>query len=564
MKKFLLTTLLFLFMLAAVSPGLAQDQTTITLLHFSDYHSHAVPFYAEGEADTAGIARLIAYLEANDDPNTLIFNGGDTMNLGVPAWSDKYQCAEWSWLNGLVDAMAFGNHDADYGPAVFAECQAQINYPILSSNVLAADGQPLFQNEGKTYEIFEVDGVKLGVFAVAGADYARLIKPETMPAENVTFADRTATAQAVVQALRDEEQVDAVVLIGHAHYEEDVALAQAVPGIDLILGTHSHRKEELGQIPGADTYYLSPFQYATYLSQVDLTFSGGDLTGVDGELVRLSSALPEDPEIAGQVAQMQAELEADPKFADLYRPVGEAAVELSTEGQFEGESLLGNLVMDIFRSAAQSHLALSTSSSFREPIPPGTITEEGLRTAMPYTNKILVFDLTGDQVQALLNYSVSRQGSDFFSQVSGARFNIAGEQATTIELLTDPADPAAGYSPLDPAATYKVATTDFQGLIAGGYKELFAGAPYEETGLDVRDEVRAYLQANSPVSAELDGRITTGAAPAAPAPEAATAPAELPASGGQPATPWLGLGAGLGLIALGLLARRRMAAGRAG
>jgi 5'-nucleotidase/UDP-sugar diphosphatase len=206
-------------------------------------------------------------------------------------------------------------------------------------------------------------------------------------------------------------------------------------------------------------------------------------------------------------------LEADPKFAALHQPVGEATVTLSTEGQFEGEALLGNLVMDIFRTAAHSHLALSTSSSFREPIPPGTITEEGLRTAMPYTNKILVFDLTGARVQDLLNYSVSRRGSDFFSQVSGVRFHIVGDQATNITLLTDPADPAAGYSPLNPAVTYKVATTDFQGLIAGGYKEIFAGAPYKETGLDVRDEVRAYLRANSPVTSALDGRITTGATP---------------------------------------------------
>jgi 5'-nucleotidase/UDP-sugar diphosphatase len=512
MKEVSAIGLFFCLLLVAVSPSLAQDQTTVTLVHFSDYHSHAVPFYAEGEADTAGIARLIAYLRSAEGPNTLIFDGGDMMNLGVPAWSDKYQCAEWSWLNGLVDAMAFGNHDADYGPAVFAECQTQINYPILGSNILTAAGQPLFQKGGKTYEVFEVDGVKVGVFALAGADYARLLKPETMPVANVTFADRTAAAQEVVQTLRGKEQVNAVVLIGHAHYEEDVALAQAVPGIDLIFGSHSHRKEALGQIPNTTTYYISPFQYATYLSRVDLTFRGGKLTKVDGELVRLSRALPEDPEIAERVARMQAELEADPKFAALYQPVGEATITLSTEGQLEGEALLGNLVMDIFRTAAQSHLALSTSSSFREPIPPGTITEEGLRTAMPYTNKILVFDMTGARVQDLLNYSVSRRGSDFFSQVSGVRFHIVGDQATNITLLTDPADPAAGYGPLDPAVTYKVATTDFQGLIAGGYKEIFAGAPYEETGLDVRNEVRAYLRANSPVTSALDGRITTGAA----------------------------------------------------
>lgn len=547
MKKHLFITLLLLFLLLNVAPALAQNQATVTLLHFSDYHSHAVPFYAEGEAQSAGIARLIAYLKPlAADPNVLIFSGGDTMNLGSPAWSDKYQCAEWSWLNNIVDAMAFGNHDADYGADVFAQCQAQINYPILSSNILTAAGQPLFQYEGKTYQVFEVNGHKIGVFALAGPDFVRLIKPETMPAPGVTFADRVTTAQELVKALREQEQVDAVVMIGHALHEDDVALAQAVPGIDLIFGTHSHRKEALSQIPNTNTYYISPFQYLTYLSRVDLTFSGDDLTAVNGELIQLSNSLPEDPDIAKRVAQMQADLQADPQYAPLFQPVGEAAVELSTAGQFAGESLLGNLVMDIFRSAAQAHLALSTSSSFREPIPPGPILEETLRTAMPYTNRILVFDMTGSQIQELLNYSVSRSDSDFFSQVSGVRFNVVDGQASQIQVLADPANPGAGYAPLDPAATYKVATTDFQGLIAGGYKDIFGQAGHVDTSIDVRTEVRDYLQANSPITAQLDGRITSG-----------SVPAELPASGGVLAGPWLALLFGLVLVSLGLLLRRQ-------
>ena len=170
-----------------------------------------------------------------------------------------------------------------------------------------------------------------------------------------------------------------------------------------------------------------------------------------------------------------------------------------------------------------------------------------MRTSMPYTNKILLFDLTGAQVQKLLNFSVSRRGDDFFSQVSGVRFNLAGDQATNIELLSDPANPAAGYQPLDPAATYKVAATDFQSLIAAGYKDVFAKGSYTETGLDVRELVRAYFQAHSPVSTQLDGRITVGAA----------VPAALPVSGGQPGTLPLALLVGVTVLTLGLLARRQ-------
>ncbi|HKA54958.1 MAG TPA: 5'-nucleotidase C-terminal domain-containing protein, partial [Candidatus Binatia bacterium] len=299
-------------------------------------------------------------------------------------------------------------------------------------------------------------------------------------------------------------------LIGHASYEDDLALAQAVPGIDVIFGSHSHRREELTHIPGTKTLIISPFQYLTYVSRVELKFTDGELRDVSGGLVRMSNDLPQDPQIARQVAQMQADLEADPLYAPLFQPLGVAGVELSTQGQVTGESVLGDVVTDVIRSAAQAHLALATASGFREPIPPGTIREETLRTALPYPNRILVYAMTGAQVQNLLDYSVSRSGSDFFSQVSGVRFRPADHKAADIQVLGDPANAAAGYLPLDPAATYTVATTDFQGLVAGGYKEIFAQTTSRDAGLEVRELVRSFFQAHSPVIARLDGRIAAG------------------------------------------------------
>jgi LPXTG-motif cell wall-anchored protein len=257
---------------------------------------------------------------------------------------------------------------------------------------------------------------------------------------------------------------------------------------------------------------------------------------------------------------MQADLQADPQYAALFQPIGTAAVELSTDGQFTGEAVLGNYVMDIFRAAAQSNMALATASGFREPIPPGTITEEGFRAAMPYKNGVLVYTMTGAQIQDLLNLSVSRAGSDFFSQVAGVRFNIVGGQAGNIQLLKDAANPTAGYAPLDRAAIYTVATTDFQGKLAAGYKDIFAQASFRDTGIaDIRDLLRAQIKAHSPISAALDGRITSGA-PAAPV----APPAQLPNTGANtwpaPAAALLGTA----LIGLGWQLRRRERATKCG
>src|SRR5947207_15850152 len=106
MRKFVL---LILFVTRA-----AYSATTVTFLHFSDYHYHALPFYSEDAPSRGGIARAIGYMRREHARGALVFSGGDMINKDSPAWSDKYGCAEWPWFNGVVDAMAFGNHDSDY------------------------------------------------------------------------------------------------------------------------------------------------------------------------------------------------------------------------------------------------------------------------------------------------------------------------------------------------------------------------------------------------------------------------------------------------------------------
>ena len=94
------------------------------------------------------------------------------------------------------------------------------------------------------------------------------------------FGDPVAAARDAVRDLREKQHADVVVMIGHEHLDDDFALARAVPGIDLIFGSHSHLKRELTRIDGTTTWFISPFQYLTYISRVVLTFDGHKLTGV--------------------------------------------------------------------------------------------------------------------------------------------------------------------------------------------------------------------------------------------------------------------------------------------
>ncbi|HEX7828058.1 MAG TPA: 5'-nucleotidase C-terminal domain-containing protein [Thermoanaerobaculia bacterium] len=427
--------LLLLLALPIVLQTISISAQTVTVLHFSDYHSHALPFYTD-DGERGGIARAIGFMERHKHRGALVFSGGDTVNIGAPAWSDKYRCVEWPWFNGIVDAMAFGNHDADYGREAYDACVKPLRYPILSANTAGFEG----------YRVFERQGVRIGVFALAGNDFKQLVK-----VPGFTFTDSLDAARNVVRTLREKEHVDAVLMIGHQNEDADYAMAKAVPGIDLILGSHSHLKRELTQIPGTNTWFISPSQYLTYISWVELKFADKKLAAIDGALVPVDARLTENPAIAKKVAKLQSELEADPQYRDLFTPIGTLATPYSVQE-------LAKFTLERMRSSAQADVALSTMSSFRGSLPSGTLTMELLRAAMPYDNEIVVCSMDGAQLQRVLDFS---------------------DESFVV-----------GAPPVDAARTYRIATTDYLAFVA--YKDVFT-CDRTKTGLRVRDEVRKKL-----------------------------------------------------------------------
>jgi 5'-nucleotidase/UDP-sugar diphosphatase len=473
-----------------------QTTRTVTLIGLSDYHSHAVPFTSEGEAGQGGVARAIAYMkEAKGRGDTLVLSGGDTLNKGVPTWSDEYQCVEWPWFNGWVDAMALGNHDLDYGAQAFERCRASITYPVLSANLVKEDGTPYFQVDGHPYLVREVGGVRLGLFAVAGPDFARLVKKENLP-EGTRWTDARETAKRMVSELRERERVDAVVFFGHESREEDEALARAVPGIDVILGTHSHYRGELGLIPGTRTYYVSPYQYLAYLSEVRLQFRGQKLEQVTGGLVKLDASRREDPEVAARVAELQQRLKE--KHPERFQVLGRLTRALPDEGIATGEAPIGQWATEVLRQGSGAHAFFATSSSFRGGLPAGEVTVEELYGAIPYRNVVALAEMTGAQLLEWMTLMESRRGLDGFSQFSGVRYTVKGGKPSEVEILKDPAHPEAGYTRLEPAATYRVGTTDFQAYTAQGYRELFAKASNpRRTELDVHTLLTGALKAGA-------------------------------------------------------------------
>ena len=267
------------------------EELHFCILHTNDMHSELIPHspavdYRPGEENDAvgGFARLATAVDEirtskmNEGEPVLLFDDGDFLGGGPFAWLALNGSApELSIMLEMgYDAVTIGNHDYDYGPDVLAQYLLRAGYPeahekavMLASNTEAPSDHPLAaQGLYKKTAIFELgNGLKVGVFGLIGKD-AVIATADT---GDVEFSDQHETAHQMVDTLQ-EQGVDVIVALSHSGVQEDRELAREVPGIDIIIGGHSHTALFEPILEG-DTIIVQAGCFGEYLGQLELAYN---------------------------------------------------------------------------------------------------------------------------------------------------------------------------------------------------------------------------------------------------------------------------------------------------
>jgi hypothetical protein len=173
------------------------------------------------------------------------------------------------------------------------------------------------------------------------------------------------------------------------------------------------------------------------------------------------------------------------------------------------ETNLGNLVADMMKWAAGSgvQIALMNSAGIRgnSLYPAGAITRYDVYRWLPFTNTLVMMDLTGAQIRQALENGVSQVeiAAGRFPQVSGLRFTWDDAQPPGSRVV----DVSVGGVPLVDTAVYRLATIDFLAEGGDGYTVLTQGTNFVDTGTYLMDYMVEYLKAFSPVNPTVEGRI---------------------------------------------------------
>ncbi|EME68958.1 5'-nucleotidase/2',3'-cyclic phosphodiesterase [Paramagnetospirillum caucaseum] len=470
------------------------EQVRLTFLHVNDIYEYR-PVEGRG-----GLAELMTVLERERgrNPNPVFTFGGDLLSPSLASNLTK-GAHMVEFFNALAPLAAVpGNHEFDFGTANFIAQIKASAFPWVGSNIEGVQGV-------KPSLLVDVGGVKVGFLGVLTRQTSRM-----STAEGASFTDEHATAEATVRQLR-AAGAELVVALTHLDLDDDRKLANAVKGIDLMLGGHDHDPVSIlenGPLvlkAGHDAHWVGVADLL--VDRPDPGRTGPTTVRTEGwRFLPVANESP-SPALAAAVAKTDSLLgEAlDQPIATLA-----AAMDSRTTTVRGEEAALGNLVADALRAHFAADVALINGGGLRgnRQYPAGTnLTRRDLLSEMPFGNTVMLLEVSGAQLRSVLEYTLSavEAKAGRFPQVSG------------LSLTYDPARPAgsrivkalAGGRPLDPKHLYRLATTDYLAGGGDGYQALKQGKVLvnAEAAPLLVNVVVDYVAAKGSVAPKVEGRV---------------------------------------------------------
>ncbi|MDR2068573.1 MAG: 5'-nucleotidase C-terminal domain-containing protein [Spirochaetaceae bacterium] len=463
----------------AEGSGTAQ---TVTILAFNDFHGALDESGSEtGNPGGAKLVGKIKALKAENPESTLVLAAGDNyqgsalanLNYGRPV-SDLCR------LMG-VQYSAVGNHEFDWvkGPSqfYFEDWEKDGNFKFLAANIVDRKTGKL-ADFALPYAITVINGKKIGLIGLI-----TLETPSLVIAANISgldFTDPSEAAKKYYDFLKKKEKCDAVIALTHlpSSMQDDTIsgeaadLARALPELDGIISGHSHLVV-LGRVNGVPIVQAS--NNGRYISRLDLQFDRkGKLLAVEPSLVNISDAsgkasAPVDQEALAIINTYKTELA--PLMAQV---VGYNDTALHTKPEV-AEWMCKVLYDYLLRVEGKPFIVTQNDGGVRSggiPLPPGDITMNYMYGLMPFDNSIVVMEVTGKELIAI----IERPREEL---VSALDYYGLRQENGQYRLIYD-------NSPIDPNKTYNLMCNDF--MYTGGDRfDFSAGKNARYLGIPLRD-----------------------------------------------------------------------------
>ncbi len=535
-------------------PAVAADgKKTFTILHTNDIHSNLIgmapssdytPFTLNDDATRGGFARLATLIAARRDARknqgpVLILDGGDYSMGTAFAAATRETGSELQLLSLMgYDATTFGNHDFDLGPdgtalAIAAAAKAGRLPIVVASNTdfsagdMTLAGLQRLAKDGlvRRHFVIERGGIRFGLFGVLGKE----AQYYTDGAGAAKFADPIESAREMVKVLRETEKADIIIALSHGGMEkgkdgrftdgEDVRLPVAVPGIDVVIGAHSHTELYEPVMVNGRTPVVQTGKYSENLGELVITLDGDKLTVDSYKLHPIDDSIAGDRAIADEIEKFKKTVTAVAFASRGYsidQPLAVAPRDIpNTFTDIAASTILANLITDAFRNATKADIGFTANGTMRSSLVRG---KSGVQTVYDVFavaplgagvvdktagSTLVTAYFTGQELKHLLEFLLidnPAHPGEYFPRASGMRFRYDPSRpkfdaVTAIEL----GDLARGYRAIEITGKderlYSLTCSLYLGMILAAIPKFTKGklplVPKNKEGQPLKSKVEA-------------------------------------------------------------------------
>ena len=416
-----------------VASQIGAEIRSLTILHTNDLHARLTAL-ENGRGGFAALAAVIRHERAHCT-DCILLNAGDLVQ-GSPV-STIFQGEPVFAIANLFgyDAATLGNHDFDYGWMQTRKFIQNANYPIISSNMVGADGR-LFTP--KPYVILSVNGLRVAVIGAMTEELRTLSTLKLL--EEWHAGPLIETARKYATELRG--QADLIVLLAHINDSEESQFLRAAPEIPVLVTGHIHTGLE-HEVTEGGRILVRVKGYGEELGRLELKVDTEKKAPVSWTWKRIpvdDRRIEPAEDVAVQVKRWEAEVS---KLVD--RPLAVSSREFS-------KAEVKHFIEQAMCDETGSDFAYINVGGVRDIVPKGQLLERNIWDIMPFDNRVVFGKFRGQDLPpmvvgtrridpdreytlAVTDFTAANQSAEEQLKTTGLRF--AGDGGLLRDLLLD-------------------------------------------------------------------------------------------------------------------------------
>ncbi len=237
------------------------SKASFTLIHTNDFHNKL----------TRAKASAIEALKKNAGESTLLLDAGDAISAGNVTYHRSEPVYDLMEMAGY-DAMTMGNREFHFSRVGLNAKVRQPSFPILCANLTSVSGD---EPPVKKWVNFNLPNTKVTVFGLTVPMITERMKVRVASPFRFTAPQKTAIE--LTEQIKRIENPDLVVLLSHCGLRVDKEIAEHVPGINIIVGGHTHSVLSEGERVGK-SFVVQAGSFARYAGVVNCSHLDGKYT----------------------------------------------------------------------------------------------------------------------------------------------------------------------------------------------------------------------------------------------------------------------------------------------